>query len=128
MSIDESISESTDDLNGRAVPDGKLFTLVLTGDVDISVQSGLDADLERYTASAAPDVLVDLDSVAFFDSTGLSFLARLRTVSESRGGSVRLSAPTPAVRRLLELVGFDTVFTIEEQPLGEDDLGGPSGG
>ena len=64
-------------------PDADLCTLALTGDV------------------------------TFLDTTGLSFLARVRAVSESRGGSVRLSGPTPAVRRLLELVGFDTVFTIE---------------
>jgi anti-anti-sigma factor len=123
-----STHESTDGLTARDVPDGNLFTLVLTGEVDISVEGRLARDLERFSASTAPDVLVDLTDVTFLDSTGLSFLARIRAVSNSRGGSVLLSGPTPAVRRLLELVGFDTVFTIEQHPLSEDGSGGRSGG
>jgi len=86
--------------------------ILLSGDVDIGLEDDLDDLLHRYLDSRSPDVEVDLSQVTFLDSTGLAFLARLRSVSQSRGGRVTLCGPSDRVRRLLELSGFDGAFTL----------------
>jgi len=86
--------------------------ILLSGDVDITLEDDLDDLLQRYLDSRSPDVEVDLSQVTFLDSTGLAFLARLRSISQGRGGGVTLCGPSERVRLLLELAGFDGAFTV----------------
>ena len=58
---------------------------------------------------------VDLSAVTFLDSTGLGALSALRNVCLPRGGSVVLVAAQPAVIKVLQIVGFDAVFTLEQE-------------
>jgi anti-anti-sigma factor len=86
--------------------------ILLSGDVDVGLADDLDDLLQRFLDSRSPDVEVDLSQVTFLGSTGLAFLARLRSVSQGRGGRVTLCGPSDRVRRLLELAGFDGAFTV----------------
>ena len=47
------------------------------------------------------------------DSAGLGFLLTLREKAEGNGRTVILSKPAGAVRELLELARFDTLFAFE---------------
>jgi len=61
-------------------------------------------------------MIIDLSGVEFCDSTGMNvLLSCLRQVQE-RGGELELAAPRPAVRKILQVTGLDSVFTIVNEP------------
>jgi anti-sigma B factor antagonist len=59
-------------------------------------------------------VVLDLARVGFMDSTGLGALVR---VAKGRGGRapLELAAPSPAVRKVLELTRMTRIFTIHDE-------------
>ncbi len=90
--------------------------VIVSGDVDIALRQGFDDVVERFVASDATDVDVDLSSVTFLDSTGLSFLVLLRNACLERQGAVTLVAPSEVAMRTLELAAFDHLFPIVDLP------------
>jgi anti-sigma B factor antagonist len=63
-----------------------------------------------------PQVVVDMTGVEFCDSTGMNvLLAALRRARE-RGGELVLAAPRPAVRKILQVTGLESVFTVLDDP------------
>jgi anti-sigma B factor antagonist len=63
-----------------------------------------------------PRVVVDMTGVEFCDSTGMNvLLAALRRARE-RGGELVLAAPRPAVRKILQVTGLESVFTVLDDP------------
>jgi len=89
------------------------------GDTDVRVrlQGGLDLCTAPYVAAGlAPlteprgdrgaavrgTVCLDLADLTFLDPAGLTALVRARSALRASGWHVRLTAPQPAVRRLLE--------------------------
>jgi anti-sigma B factor antagonist len=76
----------------------------------------LQADLAEIINGAAPvaRIVIDMSGVEFCDSTGMNvLLSSLRHVRE-RGGELELAAPRPAVRKILQVTGLDSVFTLSE--------------
>lgn len=61
------------------------YLVQLFGDVDLARSSELQALCDAFVDSGALDATVDLEHVTFLDSTGLTFLAKLRNVSITRG-------------------------------------------
>jgi anti-anti-sigma factor len=59
-----------------------------------------------------PRVVLDLAGVTFADSTFLTALVTARNKALEKGGSIRLLAVSPAVRRLLDLTGADVLFPL----------------
>ena len=59
-------------------------------------------------------VVVDLSGVEFCDSTGMNVLLSGMKRAKERGGTFELAAPRPAVRRILQVTGLDTVFTVHD--------------
>ena len=51
------------------------------------------------------------DDVAFLDSGGLSWLVRLRALASSKGGSVRVTASSARVERVLRISGVAPLFS-----------------
>ncbi|MEV6012935.1 STAS domain-containing protein [Streptomyces sp. NPDC051976] len=76
-----------------------------------AVHGEIDLDcadmLEHVLADAlefAPDGLeVDLAAVAFFDCAGLNALLRVRDVARRKGAGMKVTAMSPAVRRVVDL-------------------------
>lgn len=78
----------------------------LHGDVDHVNAGQMELDVLTTTRAAA-GVVVDLTSVTFLDSAGLSFLDRVVAVFRNRQARVRVVAPVDGVVRFtLDLVGF----------------------
>ena len=96
------------------------YQVRLSGEIDILHERTLGRVAEGYEASDAADVLVDLEPVEFMDSTGLSFLLRLRRTAQARGGRVSVEGARPTVRRTMQIVGFhlliDGVTSESETP------------
>ncbi|NXY94727.1 STAS domain-containing protein [Streptomyces sp. BR123] len=62
------------------------------------------------------DVVVDLQHLAFCDSSGLNVLLNARTAVAATGQNLYLAAPREQFLRLLELTGSQDLFTIEPAP------------
>lgn len=88
---------------------------------DITV---IEVDVDRLDAAAAPalktrlqkrmegstrKILLNLERVAFMDSTGLGVLVSLVKML-GRDGAIAVTGVQPPVRRLFELTRLDTVF------------------
>jgi anti-sigma B factor antagonist len=92
--------------------------VIASGEIDLYTAPRLHSELAAVIASAAPAsrVIIDMSGVEFCDSTGMNvLLSCLRQVQE-RGGELELAAPRPAVRKILQVTGLDSVFTIVNEP------------
>jgi anti-anti-sigma factor len=89
---------------------------VLTGEIDITCSPTLRSIGERLAdALAAGDRLpVDVAEVTFIDSSGVGALVAVRNAASASGGSLVLRNLSQPVRRLLELSGLVSSFSIEE--------------
>ncbi|MEI5523135.1 anti-sigma factor antagonist [Streptomyces brasiliscabiei] len=79
------------------------FTVIeVSGEIDIA-SAGLVAEhlTAAVTGPGAPDVLVDLRDVSFFDCSGLRVLCRAEATATARGGRLRLVCDQPRMLRLL---------------------------
>ena len=92
--------------------------MIAAGEIDLYTAPRLHSELAAVIANAAPEsrVIVDMSGVEFCDSTGMNvLLSCLRQVRE-RGGELELAAPRPAVMKILQVTGLDSVFTIDAAP------------
>jgi len=92
--------------------------VIAAGEIDLYTAPRLHTALSAVIAKATPKsrVTVDMSAVEFCDSTGMNvLLSCLRQVRE-RGGELELAAPRPAVMKILQVTGLDSVFTIDSQP------------
>jgi anti-sigma B factor antagonist len=106
------------ELNVSSRSQGDHAIVIASGEIDLYTAPRLHSELAAVIASAAPvpRVTVDMSGVEFCDSTGMNvLLSCLRQVQE-RGGEFALAAPRPAVRKILQVTGLDSVFTIAAEP------------
>jgi len=86
-----------------------------SGDVDTNAaetfQDMMHAVMRRHGAS----LLLDLSGVLFMDCAGLRALLLTQRRAGMRGGSVSLIAESPAVRRIIDLLGVRDVFPVRER-------------
>jgi anti-anti-sigma factor len=75
-----------------------------------------NVELFRGETSAAlnghTSIEIDLSDTSVLDCAGLGALIALRNCARRRNGVVRLVRPTPAVRRLLDIVRAEQMFEI----------------
>jgi hypothetical protein len=62
-----------------------------------------------------PSLLLDLSGVSFMDCAGLRALLLTQRRAAMRGGSLSLIAESPAVRRIIDLLGVRDVFPVRER-------------
>ena len=89
--------------HGRIVAGNEVFTL----------HARVGDSLDKYG-----DVVLQLDQVAFVDSSGLGALVRLMQAARSKGGDLKLSGLPPNIRKVLQMTSllsqFETYETVEE--------------
>ncbi len=88
------------------------------GDVDINAAETFQGMMLQVMRSHGPSLLLDLSGVSFMDCAGLRALLLTQRRAGLRGGSVSLIAESPAVRRIIDLLGGRDVFPARER-LGE---------
>ncbi len=87
--------------------------LRLKGELDAGTAGLLAEAAEKPSARAVGNIVLDLSSLDFVDSSGLhQFVAVLRRQRQV-GGNVILRSPTKHTLRVLEIVGLTQVFTVE---------------
>jgi len=69
----------------------------------------------RVIRRHGPSLLLDLSGVSFMDSAGLRALLMTRRLATMGGGSVCLITESPAVHRIIDLLGVRDVFPVRER-------------
>jgi len=89
--------------------------VTICGEIDLYTAPRLHSELASLLAGDSPArMTIDMSGVEFCDSTGMNvLLSCLRRVRE-RGGELEIAAPKPAVRKILQVTGLDSVFTLVE--------------
>jgi anti-sigma B factor antagonist len=92
--------------------------VIAAGEIDLYTAPRLHSELAAVIANAAPEsrVVVDMSGVEFCDSTGMNVLLSCLRQIRDRGGELELAAPRPAVMKILQVTGLDSVFTIDAAP------------
>jgi anti-sigma B factor antagonist len=87
----------------------------LIGRFDAHETSAFRATVEPLLDTDGGLLTIDLSNVVFLDSTALAELLHLQQVAHGKGGDVTLLEPSDPVRVILEITGFEKVFTIEHR-------------
>jgi anti-sigma B factor antagonist len=103
----DQLFDGSDDFAVMLDRDGENVRVRIVGELDVSTVPELEQALE----SVPPDndggsVLLDLDGVAFMDSTGLAALLRAKHRFEVDGHHLAIGRCSPQVLRVFELTGM----------------------
>lgn len=104
---DVELKVSTASQGGHAV-------VAVYGEVDLYTAPRLQAELAGLVRDGVARVVVDLSGVDFCDSTGMNVLLSAMKRLREQDGSLELAAPRPAVLRILQVTGLDTVFSVHD--------------
>jgi anti-sigma B factor antagonist len=90
--------------------------VIAWGEIDLYTAPRLHRELVDVLADDRPaHVIVDMSGVAFCDSTGMNVLLSSLRRARERGGQLELAAPRAAVRKILQVTGLDSVFTVLDE-------------
>ncbi|MGN6721998.1 MAG: STAS domain-containing protein [Marmoricola sp.] len=88
--------------------------LHVVGDLDLATAPLLLARAEEVMAASHYERFrLDLSAIRFIDSTGLGALIKIRNLLLEREGSLVITKTSPAVDRVLSLVGLSDLFSAE---------------
>lgn len=95
---------------------GRTFAIArVSGDVDMaSTDQLLPAFVEAMMTVQRLDV--DLRSVTFMDSTGVSLLLELHRLAADRDVGIRFCNPTPMLNRLFSICGLASIVDVAQDP------------
>jgi anti-sigma B factor antagonist len=97
-----------------------VFVVRVTGEVDMSHEEELRAELHRAVEADTKGIVVDLTECEFIDSSGIRALLLTRQEKNPDGGSETLAvaASSDQILRILGVMGLDQVIpvrpTVEE--------------
>ncbi|GGS87390.1 anti-sigma-B factor antagonist [Planobispora rosea] len=94
---------------------GGQTVMAVVGEIDLYTAPRLQAEFARLLQeSATTRVVIDMSGVEFCDSTGMNVLLSALKRLRERGGALEVAGPRPAVRKILQVTGLDSVFTVHE--------------
>jgi len=102
------------------VSDPLSAAVVLDGEIDISTCPAVRGLLMAAISGGNVHLAVDLSGVTFIDAGGIGVLVAAANRARQAGGGLSLLAPSPQVRRLLDVFHLDAILPTAER------LGGPS--
>ncbi|MFG1991925.1 STAS domain-containing protein [Actinoplanes sp. NPDC048988] len=92
--------------------DGDAVRVALTGELDLASSDEVRSYIEQALATTHPArVLVDMDGVAFCDSTGIEALIRARATAVAQGARLELVNVHGIARTTLEITGVLPLFS-----------------
>jgi anti-sigma B factor antagonist len=80
---------------------------IVSGEESKTLDGALQRGLREFTR-----VVLDVAEVDRVDSAGMGLIVRFLWHARTRGGDLRLSAPTPFVTKLLEITKLSSVFRV----------------
>jgi anti-sigma B factor antagonist len=89
--------------------------VAIAGEIDLYTAPHLQSEFTRLLQDGPSRVVIDMSGVDFCDSTGMNVLLSALKRMKERGGSLHVAAPRPAVRKILQVTGLDSVFTVHDE-------------
>jgi anti-anti-sigma factor len=91
---------------------GKVYVIksigrIVTGEEATTLQAAMNRAVMEFR-----HVVLDISEVTRIDSSGMGLLVRFLSHVRSRGGDLRLAAPQPFFRRLLEMTKLSSIFRV----------------
>jgi anti-anti-sigma factor len=99
------------ELSVTVAHEGGAVVLIVSGELDLASGPVLEVALDSI-ASGAPEVVVDLDGLTFFGSTGVNVLVDALHRLSARGTRLGVRVDRPLTRRVLELCGLSDLLTV----------------
>ena len=107
---DVELKVSTRSQGGRII-------MSLGGEIDLYTAPRLHGELASVLSAEGPaQIVVDMSGVDFCDSTGMNVLLSAHRRAREQGGDLELAAPRATVRKILQVTGLETVFTVLDDP------------
>ncbi|WP_275288809.1 STAS domain-containing protein [Halomonas elongata] len=105
----------------KAAFDSGVFVLKLCGDVRLTLCATLDQQAQQLADTPGLEtVMVDLREATNVDSTALGFLAKVAMALRGRlEQAPTIVVDNPDVRRMLDVMGFASYYTLVESPITE---------
>jgi anti-sigma B factor antagonist len=100
------------ELGIRTDRDGSVATVALEGEVDVYTAPGLKTQLVELIDDGCISIILDLEKVAFIDSSGLGVLVGVLRRAREKGGAVRIICTRDSVLKIFRITGLDKVFPI----------------
>ena len=89
----------------------------LGGEIDLYTAPRLHGELVAILSGDEPvQVVVDMSGIELCDSTGMNVLLAAQRRAREQGGDLELAAPRPAIRKVLQVTGLESVFTALDDP------------
>jgi anti-sigma B factor antagonist len=103
---------------------GDYTIMSVAGEIDVHTAPRLQGALAEALGGQDPvRIVVDMCGVGFCDSTGLNVLLAAQRRAREGGGELELAGPRPAIRKVLQLTGLQTVLTVRDDIAGDDIAG-----
>ena len=109
-------------MTATGVSDPLSAAVVLDGEIDIATSPAIRESLMAAINSGNVHLAVDMSGVTFIDASGIGVLVAAANRARQAGGGLSLLAPSPQVRRLLDVFRLDAILPMAER------LGGPVAG
>jgi len=88
--------------------------LALVGDLDLYTATQFRERITDLIYDARLHLVIDLAGLEFVDSTGLGMLVGELARVRRGGGDMVLRAPTPSVRRTIEVIGLERALPVRD--------------
>lgn len=105
------------ELGVRVVQYDEEAVVAVDGELDIATVPELQREVESLWARSMDVLTVDLEQVAFMDSSGLRLLNELRVQAQDRDVTFALYGVQPPVLRVLEVTGMAPLFELRAAPV-----------
>lgn len=86
-------------------PAGGATVVTLAGELGVDTAAEVGAAIEPLVRQRASRIVIDLSRLSFCDSIGLSTFVDAHRRCAATGGYLALAAPSPFMRKLLDVVG-----------------------
>ena len=94
--------------------DGSKHTLFVTGELDVASAPDLKHAVAHALDGQGGEFWVDVSGLKFMDSTGAAALIHIHDRVEALGRRLVVVSPTPAVRRVIDLMELDRVLDVRD--------------
>ncbi|WP_137120416.1 STAS domain-containing protein [Segeticoccus rhizosphaerae] len=100
------------DLSISTADHGEVTVIAVGGEIDVYTAPQLRERLDEQIAEGRRQLVIDLQDVAFMDSTGLGVLVGRLKMVRSHEGTLRLVCRSERILKVFAITGLDKVFQI----------------
>jgi anti-sigma B factor antagonist len=95
---------------------GDHTVISVAGEIDLYTAPRLQSELVAAMKENPARLIVDMSGVDFCDSTGINVLLAAHRDARERGAELQLAGPGSATRKVLQVTGLESVFTVVDDP------------